>query len=155
MAGWVPMRAPALVLTALLVVAATACSPQDPEVSVNDQVPAAQAVAEVEGGSEGEGGGGTASFEEAEVVFTADGLAFTEAPDQIPADTPVVVGLEIGGGQPHNVVFEGFQGDSPIVEGEGDGQFAGTASIPAGEYTYYCSVPGHRGAGMEGEVTVA
>ena len=30
-----------------------------------------------------------------------------------------------------------------------------TINAPAGEYTYYCSVPGHRPAGMEGTLTLS
>ncbi|MHB8692760.1 MAG: plastocyanin/azurin family copper-binding protein [Solirubrobacteraceae bacterium] len=30
-----------------------------------------------------------------------------------------------------------------------------SVSLKAGKYTYYCSVPGHRQAGMQGTLTVA
>ena len=29
-----------------------------------------------------------------------------------------------------------------------------TLNLPAGTYTFYCNVPGHRAAGMEGTLTV-
>ena len=145
-----------LVLVLVLALVLVGCSKQDPEVSVNDQVPANQQVAQVEPGAEGEAapaegeGGGSA---EADGVWTAENLEFTDSPETVPAGE-VTIGLEIVGGLPHNVVFEGFQGDQPLVEGEGEGSYTGSADVPAGTYTYYCSVVGHRAAGMEGEVTV-
>jgi plastocyanin len=56
---------------------------------------------------------------------------------------------------PHNVVIEGESGDlggTPQITND-----SATLDIPAiepGEYTFYCSVLGHREAGMEGTLTV-
>jgi plastocyanin len=55
---------------------------------------------------------------------------------------------------PHNVVIEKdgneLAGFEPITEGEE----TVSADLKAGTYTFYCSVPGHRQAGMEGQLTV-
>ncbi|HUG83323.1 MAG TPA: plastocyanin/azurin family copper-binding protein [Euzebya sp.] len=147
------MRRPHLVLILVLAIGLLGCSKQDPEVAINDQVPASQQVAEPVPGSEGEAAGSGADFAAADAVWSAEGLEFTSSPETVPADG-AVLGLEIAGGLPHNVVFEGYQGDEPLVEGPGDGEYAGQASIPAGTYTFYCGIAGHRAAGMEGEVTV-
>ena len=54
---------------------------------------------------------------------------------------------------PHNVALEG---DGVDEEGEVVQQGASEveAELKAGEYTFYCSVPGHREGGMEGTLTV-
>jgi mono/diheme cytochrome c family protein len=54
-------------------------------------------------------------------------------------------------GTPHDIVIDG-KGKGPVVKDGGVSQFQ--ASFTAGSYTFYCSVPGHRQAGMEGKLTV-
>ncbi len=53
-------------------------------------------------------------------------------------------------GVPHNLVIDG-KGKTEVIP-NGTSDFS--ADLAAGEYTYYCSVPGHRQAGMEGKLTV-
>lgn len=145
-------RTRALVLAAVAILAMAGCTAQDPEFSANDQVAAAarqpEPGAEGEGG-EGEGGGGGGPT----VEFAAgSALEYTEAADQVPAGGAT---FELAcEGLPHNVAVEGFQGGEPIVECPGEGVFTGSAAIEPGDYTYFCSIPGHRAGGMEGEFTV-
>ena len=54
----------------------------------------------------------------------------------------------------HNVTFDG-----PDVEDEGTDTISGsttstTLDLKPGTYTFYCSVDGHRAAGMEGKLVV-
>ena len=54
-------------------------------------------------------------------------------------------------GTPHDIVIDG-KGKGQIVQNGGVSQFS--ANFAAGTYTFYCSVPGHRQAGMQGKLTV-
>jgi uncharacterized cupredoxin-like copper-binding protein len=47
------------------------------------------------------------------------------------------------------------RGDEPVVVAAPDQTARGAIDLDAGTYTYYCSIPGHREAGMEGTLTVA
>lgn len=52
---------------------------------------------------------------------------------------------------PHDIVIDG-KGTGKIVQGGGVSTFS--ADFQAGTYAYYCSVPGHRQAGMQGKLVV-
>ena len=51
----------------------------------------------------------------------------------------------------HNVSLEGDGHGATVGNG---GTSTVSAELKAGRYTYYCSVPGHRAAGMHGTLTV-
>jgi uncharacterized cupredoxin-like copper-binding protein len=55
---------------------------------------------------------------------------------------------------PHNIALEGSGVNEvgEVVQGGGVSEIQ--ADVQPGEYTFYCSVPGHREGGMEGQLTV-
>ncbi len=55
---------------------------------------------------------------------------------------------------PHNIAIEGggLNEEGEVVQGGGVSEISVT--VKAGEYTFYCSVPGHREGGMLGKLTV-
>jgi plastocyanin len=63
---------------------------------------------------------------------------------------PLTIKFDNASGVPHNVVIDG-KGKTPVIP-KGSASFK--ADLTAGKYTYYCSVPGHRQAGMVGTLTV-
>ena len=54
---------------------------------------------------------------------------------------------------PHNVVIDDSAAKPGETVGKGEKSVT-TADLKAGEYKYYCAVGNHRGAGMEGTLTV-
>jgi hypothetical protein len=88
--------------------------------------------------------------------WTTAGVAFTSAPrNHLPADVPIELHLTVGDALPHSIAFEGVRGGEPLLAVDGPGQNERTVTLPAGTYIYYCAVPGHRQAGMEGLITIA
>jgi plastocyanin len=105
-------------------------------------------VGEVEG-SKGGGGAETTLQLSAEATALAfDKTELTAKPGKVTIDFDNPAPLE------HNVVIEEdgkeLAGFEPIVESEEEL----TAELKPGTYTFFCSVPGHREAGMEGTLTV-
>ena len=56
---------------------------------------------------------------------------------------------------PHSIAVESSDGETIDASQPGtEGTFTATAVVGAGEYVFYCTVPGHRESGMEGTLTV-
>lgn len=86
-----------------------------------------------------------------EVVGT-DGLAFE--PDRATVAAGVVtIELTSDPGVPHTFTIEEID-DVEVVMAAGGETATGTIELEPGTYTFYCSIPGHRQAGMEGTLTV-
>jgi uncharacterized cupredoxin-like copper-binding protein len=104
-------------------------------------------------GGEGSGGGATGSTLE----FEADPggqLAFTTSSATAKAGQ---VTIEFNNPQalPHDVKIESSDGETVGgTDTVSEGSDSATVDLKPGAYTFYCSVPGHREAGMEGTLTV-
>jgi plastocyanin len=72
----------------------------------------------------------------------------------VAVDGPVEITLVNEGGAFHNFQIDAAAGDTKAVEANAGEEGVGTLELFAGTYTYYCSVPGHRSQGMQGEITV-
>lgn len=139
---------PAL-LTAVLAFLLTGCYETEPSVSEQQQVAAEQRTEEApaggtEGTEGGEAGGG-------EPTFVAVDIDYAEAPAEVPAGESTWT-LVNEGTIEHDVVIEEL-GDQLVVLAQPGESANGTVTLEPGDYTYYCSIPGHRAAGMEGTLT--
>ncbi|WCB95558.1 hypothetical protein DSM104299_04307 [Baekduia alba] len=98
-------------------------------------------------------GGGTATEKAGVISIPADPggqLAFADA-KAIGQAGPVTIEMPNKSGTQHDIVIDGL-GKGEVVA---NGTSSFKATLDAGQsYTYYCSVPGHREAGMEGKLTV-
>ena len=71
------------------------------------------------------------------------------------ADGQVVqITLVNGEGAEHDIVFPGQEAKSPRITGRGASTSIAFRATRAGDFTYFCSVPGHQAAGMEGRFLV-
>lgn len=96
-------------------------------------------------GGDTNGGGGGVVVATTEFKFTPDAIA-------IAADTDVTVTVDNSKGLvEHDFTVE----DEDVKIAAAAGKTAdGVVNLPAGEYTVFCSVPGHREGGMEATLTV-
>jgi plastocyanin len=101
---------------------------------------------------ETEAGASPVASTDAGVVVSAVDIAFEPKSFAISADTDVTITLQNNGMLQHDLVIEGTDFATDLLNG-GDAQEL-IVNLPAGEYVYYCSVAGHREAGMEGTLTV-
>jgi len=104
-------------------------------------------------GSSKSGGGGPQASTTLQLAADPSALAFDQTELSAKAGK-VTIDFNNPSPIPHNVVIEQngkeLAGFEPIAEGEEEV----TAELKAGTYTFFCAVPGHREAGMEGTLTV-
>jgi plastocyanin len=108
---------------------------------------------EAENEKEAEGGSAGSSALDIE-ADPSGALAFTT--DKATAKAgKVTVNFTNSSPVPHDVAIEDSSGET-IAETEvlAEGSDSTTAELEPGEYTFFCTVPGHRQGGMEGTLTV-
>lgn len=105
--------------------------------------------AEAGGEAAAKGPGGTLKLAADPAQIAYDTTELTSKPGKVTIDFDNPAPLE------HDVVIEDESGKelarSEIVT---EGKTSAEAELAAGTYTFFCSVPGHREAGMEGTLTV-
>ncbi len=126
-------RTRSLVLTAAIAVALTACSGGDATEAPSDSADA----------------GGSA------VTFTATDTIQWESNALSTSAGTVDLTLVCSPSIEHAVAIEGANGDAALASCQPGATSTGTVDLAAGEYTYFCTVTGHREAGMEGTLTVS
>jgi uncharacterized cupredoxin-like copper-binding protein len=105
-----------------------------------------------DGNGNGDGGGNGSSnvdMEMGEMYFD---------PDEVSADagSTVSINFENAGGQLHDFTIDDLDGERVHVEVPAGEEDSVSLDIPedVDEIVFYCSVPGHRDAGMEGVISV-
>jgi plastocyanin len=139
----------ALLLAAMALVACGGGS----DTTGGETAAAPETTQEAEGEKEAEGGTAGA----ATVDFEADpsgNLAYTADVATSKAGK-VTVNFTNQSAVPHDVALEDEAGETVAqTEVLAEGSDSTTANLKPGTYKYFCTVPGHRQAGMEGTLTV-
>lgn len=106
--------------------------------------------AESAAGGAGGGGAATVSFEAdpgGDLAYTSDSATAKSGQVTIELENPQALS--------HDVAIEGPEGEEiGKTEIVSESSASTTVELEPGEYTFYCTVPGHREAGMEGTLTV-
>lgn len=95
------------------------------------------------------GPGGTVKLAASETELAFDTTELTSKPGKVTID------FDNPSGIPHNVEIESEGGE--VLGGTEtitSSEESATVELEAGTYTFFCSIPGHREAGMEGTLTV-
>ncbi|MET0306589.1 MAG: plastocyanin/azurin family copper-binding protein [Solirubrobacterales bacterium] len=139
-----------LLVLGLVATALVACGDDDSTTTTTTSEAGSGAAA---GGGEkagGEGGGATLAFE----ADPGGELAYTSTSETSEAGE-VTVDFKNPQGLSHDVAIEDSKGETVgKTDVIGEGETSTKVNLKPSEYTFYCSVPGHRQAGMEGTLTV-
>jgi plastocyanin len=141
-----------LLVLALVAAALVACGDDDSTTTTTTSETSSGGAAE--GGEKAGGGGGGGG---ATLAFEADPsgeLAYTSTSETSKAGE-VTIDFKNPQGLSHDVAIEDEGGETVgKTEVIGEGETSTKVNLKPGDYTFYCSVPGHREAGMEGTLTV-
>lgn len=114
------------------------------------------------------GGGSGESVPEPQATETADQTEAPEAdvvlvsrvslafePSEVEAEAGTITVAMTNEGGPHTFTIEHDDTTETVVQVfNSDETATGEIDLEAGTYTFYCVIPGHRDAGMEGTLTV-
>lgn len=146
----------AFLVLAIAALALVACGSSSDSSSSTTEAGGGESQAEQGGAAKEEsssGGGGSAST----LKFEADPngeLAYTSTSETAKAGK-VTVEFKNPQALTHDVAIEDSSGkEVGATELIADGSDTTTVDLKPGTYTYFCTVPGHREAGMEGTLTV-
>jgi plastocyanin len=134
-------------VAALAVLGLTACGGGN-----NNDTTAASAPATTTATTAGGGGGGGSTID----ISTPSGseLAYNQKDASAKAGT-VTIDFQNNESIPHDVAVESSSGDElGKTDLVASGSASTTVDLAPGSYTFFCTVPGHRQAGMEGTLTV-
>jgi plastocyanin len=142
------MKKLTILLAALAIASLTlaACGGDDDD---DETTPAATEPAQTQPADGGAGGGETLALEadaSGALKFDTDQLSAAAGTVTIDLTNPAAIS--------HDVVLEQDSqelGRTDLISNGDEDSF--TVTLQPGEYTYYCSVPGHRESGMEGTLT--
>ncbi|MFM9105196.1 MAG: cupredoxin domain-containing protein [Chloroflexota bacterium] len=123
----------------------------DPNLKVG-AAPAADAAAPADAAPAADAADAAAPVAAESVTVTSHDIYFDPTEFTIPADTDVTVVLPNEGAAPHNFAIDALNISQDQMPGE---THEVTINAPAGEYEYYCNVPGHKDAGMVGKMTAS
>lgn len=96
--------------------------------------------------------GGDAAAADSGITIAMHDIYFDPTDFTIPADTPTEVHFVNEGAAVHDFTIDALGIHVSLNPGESATE---TITAPAGEYEYYCSVPGHKEAGMVGKLIVS
>ena len=101
------------------------------------------------------GPGGSIEVETGDLFFVYRGTSTQNEDLTIEtAEGEIEVTVDNVGAAPHNFRVDEAIGETKKVEASGGSTETGTLALFSGTYSFYCDIPGHRAAGMEGTLVV-
>lgn len=133
--------------------------PSDPTPATGDMdapTPTAPSATQPPAGAATPADGQAGAATQTELTVEMGDLYFEPAEFTVPADTDVTITLPNNGAAVHNFVVDGKNNPSDPGVFSGDVPPGDTATVtlnlPAGDWYFYCSIPGHEAAGMFGTI---